>query len=129
MNQAIVFDVPFASTDDHRKKEDMCLALWERAIGYVNHVLETDEQLDLVQFKSKTHPSIDELLSAIRHADALLKSMAKVEGLTHGAANALLNCSRAIGTLDCTFSAIVKQDQQEYDRCIAELNLVLSGRI
>ncbi|WP_017460559.1 hypothetical protein [Dyella ginsengisoli] len=129
MSQAIVFDVPFASTDDHRAKEDVCLDLWQRAIGYVNHVLETDEQLDIVQFRAKTHPSIEELLSAIGHADALLKLMATAEGLTHSAANALLNCSRAIGTLQCTFIAVVKQDKEEYDRCIAELNLILSGSI
>lgn len=129
MNQAIAFDVPFASTNEHREKEAVCLALWQRAVSHVNHVLDTDKRLDIVQFKAKTHPSIEELLSSINHAEALLKVMATAEGLTHGAANALLNCSRAFGALHRTFVAVVNQDQQEYHGCIEELNHILDGPI
>lgn len=129
MPHDIVFDVPFATSDDHREKEAKCLELWQRTIGYVNHVLETHTQLDLVQFKTKVHPSVQELRDAIDKARILLDLMATLDGLTHGAANTLLNCSRAIAELGGTFDSVVEQDQAEYNLRIARLEACIAGPI
>lgn len=127
MPENIAFDIPFATTADHHAKEARCLELWEVTIAHVNHVLETNVQLDLVQFKAKVHPSVAELLEAIDKAKNLLDLMSKLTGLTHGAASTLLNCSRAIAELRSTFSCVMEQDREEYDGCIARLNAILAG--
>lgn len=129
MSSQIVFDVAFAASDEHREKEEMCLRLWQRAIGYVNHVLETDKIWGLLQFKDNVNPSFDELRKRIDTAKELFDRMAKFDGLTHGAANALLNCSQAFVELRCTFDAVVEQKQAVYDDCIARLNAILDKPI
>lgn len=127
MQQNIAFDVPYAITPDHHDKEERCLQLWSHTIKHVNHVLETNALLDLVEFKTKVHPSVADLLVAIDKAKNLLDLMAKLDGLTHGAATTLLNCSRAISELRSTFDCVIDQDRDQYDACIERLNAILAG--
>lgn len=122
----INFDVPFAVTSDHKQKEDTCLALWGRVAGYINHVMEANSQLNLVQFNQKVNPSVAQLRQYVTTARQIVNFMSNADGLTHDAARALINCQAALGDLDEAFNAISTLNQDAADDAIAKLNFRLN---